>query len=221
MTLNNALRMNEHLDLDLVKHADRLYVQTLVASQPQFSSANLIAEVRAETEYWMQYLSSASPTMFLQSLTNVQHIFDALNHESNALKDVENAIVAHGKREWSEASVLYANAASDLHSAISDWQFAMHEVADDSPFDVYYPTQAQRKKRGIEDPPRASFEEMSEISTSLFRLYRNLDRVFCICQELTQRQISCLMQYMQAAEEQNALLSSRSDTRETPNSETC
>ena len=197
--------LNDHLELEIGKHADRSYVTTLLASQPQFSASNLIAELQAETEHWRSLVSSSGIETFLQTFDGIQHIFNGLKHENSALKDVEKALTAHGKHEWAEAGVLYGKAISDLHFALSDWTFAIHSVADDSPFDPYYPTKAEREKHQFEDPPRASYEEMREVSSYLFRLYRNLDRVFCIGQEITQRQITCLTNYMLAAEKQEAV----------------
>jgi len=45
---------------------------------------------------------------------------------------------------------------------------------------------------------------MCEISPDLFRIFRNTDRVFCVGQELIQRQMTCLSNYMQEAEAQHA-----------------
>ena len=120
------------------------------------------------------------------------------------MKDVAKGITAQSKGEWNEAANYYCNALSDLHFAHSDWSFAIHEIADDSPFDNYYPSKAIRQKEGIEEPPRSSFADMSTIAPNLFRIYRNIDRTLCIGQELVQRQITCLTNYMQEAEAQHA-----------------
>lgn len=196
--------LNEHLELEIGKHPERTYIATLLASRPQFSPDHLITEVQAETAYWMSLLTEADSDAFLQTFEGVRHAFEALKHEASALKDVERALAAHGKGEWAEAGVFYYKAISDLHFAISDWTFAIHEVADDTPFDPYYANKEERKKHNIEDPPRSSYEDMREVSPHLFRLYRNLERVFCIGQELMQRQITCLTSYMHLAEEQEA-----------------
>jgi hypothetical protein len=209
--MTQALSLNEHLELEMAKHPDRSYFATLLASQPQFSPNNLQAEIQGETEYWMSMLNGADAPSFLQTFEGVRHAFDALKHEASALKDIEKAMVAHGKAEWAEAGICYGKAVSDLHFALIDWSFAIHEVADDTPFDPYYPTKAEREKRNVEDPPRASYQDMCAVSPYLFRIYRNMDRIFCIGQELVQRQITCLTTYMQLAEEQEAVPRSRPD----------
>lgn len=205
MTTNNQTRgVNEHLELELSKHEERSYLSTLLASRPQFLASNLSAELQAETERWMPLLSTASAETFLQTFEGIKYVFDALKHESRALTDIEKAIVAQGKHEWAEAGTFYGKAVSDLHFALSDWTFAIGQIADDSPFDPYYPTKAERAQHGVEDPPRSSYKEMCGTSASLFQIYRNLDRVFCIGQEIAQRQITCLTNYMQEAEGRDA-----------------
>ncbi len=200
----HALSFNGHLELEIGKHPERTYLATLLKSQPQFSIDNLQAEIQTEAEHWMTMFSSSDGKSFLQVFEIVEHIFDALKHEGNALKDVEKALAAHKQAEWGEASKYYGSALSDLHFAVSDWNFAIHEVADDCPFDPYYPSKAEREKHNIEEPPRASYEDMREISPLLFRIFRNVDRVFCLGQELVQRQMTCLTIYMQEAEAHHA-----------------
>jgi hypothetical protein len=201
MTDMKALSLNGHLELEMSKYPDRTFFATLLNSQPQFSADNLIAEIQAETEYWITRLANPkNGTTFLQALEGIRHVFDALKHEDKALKDVAKGIAAQGKGEWAEAATYYCKATSDIHFALSDWGFAIHELADDTPFDQYYPTKELRAEHNIEDPPRASYADMCEVAPDLYRLYRNFDRVFCIGQELTQRQFTCLTNYMQAAE---------------------
>lgn len=195
--------LNDHLELEVNKHPDRSYLTTLTNSQPQFSASNLFAEAESEAEFWMACLTADGKT-FLEAFRGNQHAFDALKHEHGALKDIERAIALHGKGAWAEASIRYGKAISDLHFALSDWNFAIHEYADDSPFDPYYPGKEERVKYDIEEPPRTSYEDMRQIAPFLFRIYRNLDRLFVIGQEITQRQIACLMAHTQVLEEQQA-----------------
>ena len=199
-----ALTFNAHLELEMGKHPERTYLAALLNSQPQFSIENLRAEIQAEAEYWMTLFSSSDGKSFLEVFKSVEHVFDALQHEGRALDDVEKGLGAHKIGEWGEASKHYASALSDLHFAVSDWHFAIHEVADDTPFDPYYPTKEERAKHNIEEPPRASYEDMCEVSPLLFRILRNVDRVLCLGQELAQRQITCLTVYMQGAEAHHA-----------------
>ena len=202
--MNQTARFNEHLDLEIQKHPERLYETKLLASQPQFSAVNLRSEVQAEAEYWKEVLTTMDVASLLETFKGIEHVFDALKHESDALGDLGKALVAHGKKEWADASILYQRTLSDLHFALSDWSFAAHEVADDSPFDPYSSTKEEREKHDIGEPPRSSYADMRAISAHLFRLYQNVDRVLCVGQEITQRQITCLSKYMQAAEEQEA-----------------
>jgi hypothetical protein len=205
------LSLNGHLELETEKNPQRSYFATLRGSRPQFSSDNLLAEVQAETEHWMTQLTSTEAASFLQALGGTQHVFDGLQHEARALKDITKALAAHGKGEWGEASRYYGNALSDLH-------FAMHGTANDTPFDPYYPTKEERARHNIEEPPRASYEEMREVSPDLFRIFRNLDRVFCIGQEIVQRQMTCLSNYMQEAKAQYE--ASREERPESQNAKT-
>jgi hypothetical protein len=200
----HALTFNGHLELEIGKHPERTYLATLLKSQPQFSIDNLQAEIQAEAEYWMTMFSGSDGKSFLEVFKSVEHVFDALKHEGDALKDVQRGLDAHKAGEWGEASKYYGSAIGDLHFAISDWNFATHEIADDSPFDPYYPSKAEREKHNIKEPPRASYEDMREISPMLFRIFRNVDRILCLGQELVQRQITCLTIYMQKAEAQHA-----------------
>lgn len=205
MTTNiRALTMNEHLDLEIGKHPERTFFATLMNSQPQFSIDYLNSEVQTEAEHWMASFSGSDGKSFLEVFKSVEHVFDALKHEGSSLKDVEKAITAHKQGEWGEASKYYGNALSDLHFAVSDWEFAIHEIADDTPFDPYYPSRAEREKHNVEEPPRASYEDMREVAPMLFRIFRNLDRMFCVGQELIQRQITCLTIHMQELEAQQA-----------------
>ncbi|SRR5579884_147106 len=200
----HALTFNAHLELEIGKHPERTYLATLLNSQPQFSIDNLQADIQTEAEHWMEMFSGSDGKSFLEVFKSVEHVFDALKHEGDALKDVQRGLDAQKAGEWGEASKNYSSALSDLHFAISDWNFAIHHMADDSPFDPYYPSKAEREKHNIEEPPRASYEDMREISPLLFRIYRNIDRVLCVGQELAQRQFSCLTAYMQEAEAQHA-----------------
>jgi hypothetical protein len=196
-----ALSVNDHLELEIGKHPERTFFATLLESRPQFSVDWLLAEVQAETEYWVTLLANPkNGKTFLQNLEGIRHVFDALKHEDSALKDVAYGVTAHSKGDWAEASTYYCKAMSDLHFAHSDWNFAIHELADDTPFDPYYPTKAERVKHNIEDPPRSSDSDMCEVAPGLFRIHRNVDRTFCLGQELVQRQITCLTNYMQEAE---------------------
>lgn len=201
--MNQTLNMNDHLKLEISTHPDRTYLATLLDSHPQFSVDNLQAEVQTEAEYWMTMFSSSDGKSFLQVFESVTHIFDALKDEGDALKIVERALLAHKQADWGEASKYYGNAIGDLSSAVTDWRFAIHQIADDTPFDPYYPSRAEWEKHNIEEPPRSSYEEMREVSPLLFRILHNLDRVCCVMQELVQRQMTCLTNYMQAFETQN------------------
>jgi hypothetical protein len=200
----HAFSLNDHLELETEKNPNRSYFAILRGNQPQFSIGNLQADIQAEAEYWMTMLPGSDGKSFLQVFESVQHVFDALKHEGNALKDAEKALDAHKQAEWGEASKYYASALSDLHFAISDWNFVIHEVGDDSPFDPYYPSKAEREKNNTEEPPRASYADMCEISPLLFRIFHNIDRLFCVGQELVQRQMTCLTVYMREAESQHA-----------------
>jgi len=199
--MDQALSVNDHLELELSKNLPRTFLSTLLDSRPQFSVDMLNVEVQAETEYWVTLLANPKDgKTFLQTLEGIRHVFDALKHEDSALKDVAMGVTAHSKGDWAEAANYYCRAMSDLHFAHSDWDFAIQELPDDTPFDPYYPMKAERKKHEIEDPPRSSYADMCEVAPSLFRIYRNIDRVFCLGQELVQRQITCLTNYMQEAQ---------------------
>src|SRR5262249_42894090 len=132
---------NDHLELEIGKHPDRTFFATLQTSRPQFSVDMLMAEVQTETEYWVTLLANPkNGKSFLENLEGIRHVFDALKHEDSALKDVAKGIASHSKGGWAEAAAYYCKAMSDLHFAHSDWSFAIQEVADDTPFDHYYPT---------------------------------------------------------------------------------
>lgn len=200
MTIYND-KFNGHLELETLKNPGRSYFTILQNSHPQFSVDNLRAEIQVEAEYWMMMFAGKDGKSFLEVFEGVGHIFDALKHEGGALKDVERAMSAHERADWGEASNYYIRAISDLYNAVSAWGFAMHDIAGDTPFDPYYPQRAERQKHIIEEPPRASYHEMCEVSPLLLRILRNLDRLFCTGQELVQRQMTCLAIYMQKAEE--------------------
>jgi hypothetical protein len=195
------LTLNHHLALEIAKHPEQTYFATLMESQPQFSASNLLADLHSETEYWMALLSDLDGKTFLETLQGARNAFDALKHEKEILKALEKALDAHGKGDWEEASKLYNRTLSEMWFAISDWNSAIQETADESPLDHYYPSQAERRKQDIEEPPRSSDEELRGIAPHLFHIYRNLDRLFCIGQEIAGRQRVCLTNYMQARQE--------------------
>jgi len=186
--------------LEIDKHPEHTYFATLLESQPQFSASNLFAELHSETEYWMALLSDLDGKTFLRALEGARHTFDALKHENRILRHLEKALDAHGKGDWEEACKGYSRTLSEMWFAISDWGSALQETADEGPLDHYYPTQAERRAKNIEEPARSSDEDLQEIAPHLFHIYRNLDRLFCIGQELAGRQRVCLINYLQARE---------------------
>jgi hypothetical protein len=208
MTSTKALSLNSHLELEMGKYPDRTFFATLLNSQPQFSADNLIATVQAETEYWMMYFTSIkNGKEFLQTFGGIHHVFDALKHETDALKDLEKALQLHSQGNWADAHKHYCSALMDLHFGFSEWRFAIGKIADETHFDPYHTTAEDRKRHAqqghtVEEPARASYADMQQVSPMLFRLYQNIDRTFCISQEITQRQITCLSNYMQEAEAQ-------------------
>lgn len=195
--------MTTHLNLEAGQHPDRSYFSTLLATQPQFSAEHLTEEVQAEILYWTGLLTVAPVgPAFALTFDNIEHAVGALRHESDALKDVAKALRAHGAEEWADASNYYTRVISDLHFALTDWCFALSKIGDDTPFDHYRGTIEERKKHKIAEPPRASLEDMQQVSPHLMRCYRNLDRVMTIGLEVVQRQMTVLTHYMSAAEAQ-------------------
>ena len=193
-------QVGTHLEQGVAQHPERTFI-TLVNSHSQFSVDALRAELGSETEYWVKLLASlADGTSFLQALESIRHIFDALKHEDNAMKDVTEGVAAQSRGEWNEAANYYCNAMGDLNSAHFSWSSAIHEIADDTPFDSYLPPEVIRQREGIKEPSRSSYADMSAVAPNLFRIHSNIDRTFCIGQELVQRQITCLTNYMHEAE---------------------
>src|SRR6266700_982470 len=204
MTHTTTLSLNDHLALEIARHPEHTYFATLIESQPQFSASNLLEELLKETEYWKVLLSDVDSETFLKTLQGARHAFDALQHERKLLALVERALDAHGRGDWEEATKLYSKALHDSWYTISDWGSAIHETTDDTPLDPYYPSRTERRKQDIEEPPRSSYEEISQIAPYLLRIYHNFDRLYCIGQEIAQRQRVCLTNYMQALEERNS-----------------
>src|SRR5258708_4261188 len=192
-----------HQDLEMALHHDRSYFSTLLDAQPQFSAERLTEIVQTEILFWTNLLTTASAgPAFEMTFDNIEHAVDALRHESEAIKDVAKALQAHEAEAWADASNYYTRAVSDLYFAMSDWGFALGQIGDDTPFDHYRGTTEERKKHKTSEPPRASLEDMQQCSPYLMRCYQNMDRVCTINLELVQRQMTCLTNYMVAAEAQ-------------------
>jgi hypothetical protein len=193
----------DHQILQAGLHPERLYLATMQNALPQFSVDRLAEHVQAETVYWTGLLSTASAgSDFLLTFEQIEHAMNALSSESNALKDLGKAVEAHARCEWADASNCYTQAVTDLHFALGQWCYALCKIGDDTPFDHYYGTRAEREKHQIPEPPRQSLAEMQAVSPVLFRAYQNLDRLLCLGVEVTQRQMLCLTRYLQEAEAQ-------------------
>jgi hypothetical protein len=170
---------------------------------PQFSPTRLLENVQAEIVYWTRLLAtSPAGAAFLLTLESVSEVVDALQKESEALTDLSKAVEAQESGWWADASNYYTRATSDLRFALSDWCSALCKIGDDTPFDHYYGTRAEREKHQQSEPPRRSLAEMQQVSLYLARAYQNLDRLFCLGVEVTQRQMLCLTRYLAEAEAQ-------------------
>ncbi|MGH2478565.1 MAG: hypothetical protein ACRDHW_02770 [Ktedonobacteraceae bacterium] len=180
----------------------------LTASSAQELLDQLQEAAKQEMAYWTGLLSEAPDRVKMYKL--IQHCMSALNHESSAAKEIANAIQAEASGLIAEASVYYHRAHSDLGFAFSDWHFAVPEVADDSPFDTYMPTTAERKqyeKDGYprqKQPTRISYTDLLEISPMLHHIYVSMDRVHCLGLSLTQFQMAHLSTCLIEAEHRSA-----------------
>jgi hypothetical protein len=162
-----------------------------------------MATTQAEVSYWTTLLTTApAGNAFLSIFENIRHAIEALNQEVDTLRTMEKAVQAQTIGEWANASNYYARAVGSLHFALADWCFALNSIAARTPFNYRRATRAERAEHQIEEPPQASYEEMQQVSLYLFRIYQNMDRIFCLGLALTQRQMMCLTNYMHTAEAQ-------------------
>lgn len=188
------------LTLQAGLHPERLYLATMQNASPQFSVDRLLEHVQTELVYWTGLLASPTGSAFLLTFEKVEHAIEALKQESIALKDILKAVEAHGIGAWADASNYYTRSVSDLQFAASSWCSALARISDETPFDHFRGTRAEREKYKRPEPPRQSLPEMQAISPMLFRIYQNIDRVFCLGVEIAQRQMLCLARYMTEAE---------------------
>jgi hypothetical protein len=179
---------------------------TAVTPQELLEEAN--AALKAEMTYWSNLLLIATDNIGM--FKTIQHCLEGLEREAKAMKDVTSAIQAEQSGLCADASVYYARAQSDLQLALSSWHFAIADVADDSPFDIYMPTSAERKQYEEQKmsagklPTRTSYAAMQEISPMLHHVYLSMDRVYCLGLSLTQYQMRHLTTYLIEAKQQQA-----------------
>lgn len=180
----------------------------LTATTAQELLDQLSEAVKQEMTYWTNLLTEAPDRMNMYKW--VKYCLSALDHESRAAKEIANAILAEATGLVAEASVYYARAHSDLRSALSDLHFAIPEIADDTPFNTYMATTADRKEyeeAGYpkpKQPTRVSYADLLEISPLLHRIYISIDRVHCLALSITQFQMAHLTTYLIEAEHSSA-----------------
>lgn len=181
----------------------------LTSPTPQTLLECVTEAVNTEMAYWSNILATSNTltnnSSIVTTYNTIQHCLQALKHENSALKDMKHAIEAEHQALWSDASVNYARAQSDLQSALFDWTLALHEIAQDSAFDTYIATAAERAEhKQAQAPTRTSYTDLLEISPMLHHAYLSIDRLHSLGLSLVQYQMHHLNTHLLEAQQQQA-----------------
>ena len=180
-------------------HPEHLFLAT--PQHPQPVTVESLSEIlQQETVYWTTMLPTAPAGK------TVRHFTTALREERSALDETEQAVQAHARAEWAEACTHYTRAVVTLDAVLSEWRWMLARIASETPFTWYAMTRQEREEQQLPEPLPVSFAQMQEISPFLFRVYQNMDRLFCLGVELTQRLNLCLHMHMQEAERREGIM---------------
>jgi hypothetical protein len=179
----------------------------LTAPTPQALLEYVTEAVNTEMTYWSNILVKSNVLINGTNSTYeaTEYCLQALDRENNALENMTRAIEAEHNALWSDASINYARAQFELNLALSDWTFALSEIAHDSAFDTYIATATERAEhKEAQAPTRTSYADLLEISPLLYHAYLSIDRLHSLGLSLVRYQMHHLNTHLLETQQQQA-----------------